>query len=55
MYVRVLGDDGPLKITIYQVTWIPPGYKAFTYSHFTKNVLEMTLQDMTAALQPSCV
>ena len=31
MYVRVLGDNGPLKITTYNVTWLPSGNKAFTY------------------------
>ena len=31
MYVRVLGDDGPLKIMTYHVTWLPSGNKAFTY------------------------
>ena len=28
MYVRVLGDDGPLKITTYHVTWLSSGNKA---------------------------
>ena len=33
MYVRLLGDDGPLKITTYHVTWLPSRNKAFTYLH----------------------
>ena len=32
MYVRVMGDDDPLKITTYHMTWLPSGNKAFTYS-----------------------
>ena len=30
MYVRVLGEDGPLKITMYHMTWLPSRNKAFT-------------------------
>ena len=30
MYV-CMQDDGPLKITIYHVTWLPSRNKAFTY------------------------
>ena len=26
----MLDDDSPLKITIYHVTWLPSGNKAFT-------------------------
>ena len=33
MYVKVLGDDGPLKITNYHVAWLPSRNKAFTYLH----------------------
>jgi len=28
--VSVLGDDDPVKGTIYHVTWLPLGDKAFT-------------------------
>ena len=31
MYVRVLGDDGPLKMTTYYATWLPSGNEPFTY------------------------
>ena len=31
MYVRVLSDDGPLKITTYHVTWLSSRNKAFTF------------------------
>ena len=31
MYVRVLGDDGPVKISTYHMTWLPSGNKALTY------------------------
>ena len=30
MYVRVFSDDGPLKITMYHVTWLPSINTAFT-------------------------
>ena len=30
VHVNVLGDDGPLKITIYHVTSLPSGMKALT-------------------------
>ena len=31
MYVTMLGGDGPLNVTTYHVTWLPPGNKALTY------------------------
>ena len=31
MYVRVLGDDGPLRIMTYHMPWLPSRNNAFTY------------------------
>ena len=37
MYVRVLGDDDPLKIMTYHVSWLPSGNTACTIT--TDNLL----------------
>ena len=41
MYV-CMQDDGPLKITIYHVTWLPSRNKAFTYFTYLLTYLQDT-------------